>query len=193
MRIGRFAAALGVCWFLAPVASAETVPSLDLRGFHPSTDPAGNLYLEPTATPGHLKWNVGAWASYAHRLITVTDATGKEVAVPVQNQLSMDYTLGMGIGDRLAFGLSLPTVMYQEGTGNALIGASLPHAALGDARLNLKATLLSGGEMGGFSVAALGAVTLPTGNGRSYVAEQAATGEVRLLGELRLIAVAVRA
>jgi len=193
MRIGRFAAALGVCWLLTPTVWADPVPSLDLRGFHPSTDPAANLYLEPTATPGHLKWNVGAWASYAHRLITVTDATGKEVAVPVQNQLSMDYTLGMGIGDRLAFGLSLPTVMYQEGTGNALIGASLPHTALGDARLNLKATLLPGGEMGGFSVAALGAVTLPTGNGRSYVAEQAATGEVRLLGELRLIAIAVRA
>src|SRR4051794_14818827 len=107
MRIGRFAAAMVVSCcsaFFAPSASAaDPVPSLDLRGFHPSTDPAANLYLEPTATPGHLKWNVGAWASYAHRLVTITDATGSEVAVPVQNQLSMDYGLGFGIGDRLAF------------------------------------------------------------------------------------------
>ena len=58
---------------------------------------------------------------------------------------------------------------------------------------NLKATLLAGGELGGFSVAALGAVTLPTGNASSYVSEQAATGELRVLSELRLIAVAVRA
>lgn len=193
MRFGRIAAALGVTWLIAPAAAADPVPSLDLRGFHPSTDPAASLYLEPTATPGHLKWNVGAWASYARRLATVSDANGNEVAVPVENQFSMDYGFGIGLGDRLAFGLALPTVMYQDGDGEALTGERLPHAALGDARLNLKATLLPGGELGGFSLAALGAVTAPTGNNRSYIAEQAATGEVRLLGELRLIAVAVRA
>ena len=193
MRIGRFAAALGVSWIILPAAWADPVPSLDLRGFHPSTDPAANLYLEPTATPGHLNWNVAAWASYAHRLVTVTDATGKEVAVPVEDQLSMDYSLGIGVGDRLAFGLALPTVMYQAGSGGQLVASQLPHSAIGDARLNLKATLLPGGEMGGFSLAALGAVTLPTGNGRSYIAEQAAIGELRILSELRLIAIAVRA
>jgi len=193
MRMGRFAAAVAVSWLFTRGAWADPVPSLDLRGFHPSTDPAANLYLEPTATPGHLKWNVGAWASYAHRLVTITDATGKEVAVPVQNQLSMDYALGIGISERLAFGALLPSVLYQDGYGSELIGGNLPHAALGDLRLNLKATLLPGGEMGGFSVAALGAVTLPTGNASSYVSEGAATGELRLLGELRLIAVAVRA
>lgn len=193
MRFGRFAAALGVSWLMASAAVADPVPSLDLRGFHPSTDPAASLYLEPTATPGHLKWNVGAWASYADRLATVSDANDTEVAVPVRTQVSMDYYLGIGIGDRLALGLALPTVLYQEGNGEDLTGERLPHTALGDARLNLKATLLPGGELGGFSLAALGAVTLPTGNQKSYIAEQAATGEVRLLGELRLIAVAVRA
>ena len=193
MRFGRFAAALGASCLFASVASADPVPSLDLRGFHPSPEPDASLYLEPTSTPGHLKWNVGAWASYAYRSVTVTDATGKVVAVPLQNQVSMDYGFGIGVGERLAFGLSLPTVLYENGTHEDVIGASLPHTALGDLRLNLKATLLPGGELGGFSLAALGAVTLPTGNARSYVAEQAATGELRLLSELRLIAIAVRA
>ena len=117
MRLGRFAAAVGVSSFIAGNAWADPVPSLDLRGFHPSTDPAGSLYLEPTATPGSLKWNVGAWASYGRRFVTVSDATGKEVAVPVRDQFSMDYAFGIGVGDRLAFGLELPTVMYQAGTG----------------------------------------------------------------------------
>jgi OmpA-OmpF porin, OOP family len=193
MWIGRFAAALGVFSIATPAAWADPVPSLDLRGFHPSTDAAAGLYLEPTSTPGHLKWNVAAWASYAHRLVTLSDASGKEIAVPVQDQFSMDYALGVGVGDRLAFGLLLPTVVYQSGNGNQLIGGDLPHAALGDPRLDLKATLLPGGEMGGFSVAALGSVTLPAGNSKSYVSEQAATGEVRLLAELRLIAASVRA
>ncbi len=193
MRFGRLAAALGVSWFFAPAAWADPVPSLDLRGFHPSTDPAASLYLEPTSTPGNGKWNLGAWASYARRPVVVSDASGAEVAVPVENQFSMDYGFGIGVGDRLALGLSLPTVMYQNGTNEHLIGATLPHTGLGDLRLNLKATLLPGGELGGFSMAALGAITLPTGNARSYIAEQSATGEVRLLSELRLIAVAVRA
>jgi OOP family OmpA-OmpF porin len=193
MRFGRFAAALGICWFLARSGSADPVPSLDLRGFHPATDPAANLYLEPTATPGHLKWNVAAWASYAHRLVTLSDATGNEVAVPVQNQVSMDYALGLGITDRLAFGAMLPTVIYQEGSGSELIGGTLPHAALGDVRLDVKANLLPGGELGGFSLAALGSVTLPTGNASSYISEQAATGELRVLSELRLIAASLRA
>src|SRR6478735_9209557 len=194
MRIGRFAAAVSVGCFLAPLArAADPVPSLDLRGFHPSSDPAANLFLEPTATPGHLKWNVAAWASYAHRLVTITDATGQEVAVPVQNQVSMDYGFGLGITDRLALGAMLPTVIYQEGYGSDLIGGTLPHAAIGDLRLTMKANLLPGGELGGFSLGALGAVTLPTGNASSYLSEQAATGELRLLSELRLVAVSVRA
>ncbi len=193
MRFGRFAAALVFFCSFAPMASADPVPSLDLRGFHPSTDPAASLYLEPTATPGHLKWNVAAWASYAHRLVTIRDAADRQVAAPLRNQLSMDYAFGIGLGERLALGVSLPTVFYQEGTGEESIGAALPHTALGDLRLNVKATLLRGGELGGFSVAALGAATLPTGNASSYVAEHSVSGEARLLAELRLIAVAIRA
>ncbi len=193
MRFGRFAAALGVSCLFAPAVRADPVPSLDLRGFRPSTDPAASVYLEPTATPGHLKWNVAAWASYAHRLVTISDGSGREVATPLRNQVSMDYAFGIGLGERLAVGISLPTVLYQEGTGQDLIGASLPHTAFGDLRLNAKATLLPGGELGGFSVAALGALTVPTGDASSYVAEHAVTGDARLLGELRLIALAIRA
>jgi hypothetical protein len=174
---------------VAGVASADPIPSLDLRGFHPSTDPASNLYLEPTATPGSWQWNVAAWASYANRLVTITDATGKRVGIPVEHQFSMDYAFGIGIGERLALGLTLPTVMYQSGTSEALIGADLPQTALGDLGLQLKATLLPSGELGGFSLAALGRMTLPTGNARSYLAEQSVIGRMSvatLLGKTQL-------
>ncbi|HEX3775205.1 MAG TPA: thrombospondin type 3 repeat-containing protein [Polyangiaceae bacterium] len=193
MRLGRCAAVLVLLSSFAGTAKADPIPSLDLRGFHPSTDPAASLYLEPTATPGTLNWNVAAWASYGRRFVTVTDASGNTVAVPLRDQFSMDYAFNIGVGDRLAFGLELPTVIDQDGTSESAIGATLPQTALGDLRLNLKAVLLPGGELGGFSVAALGAVTFPTGNQRSYIAEDAATGELRLLSELRLIAIAVRA
>ena len=47
--------------------------------------------------------------------------------------------------------------------------------------------------MGGFALAALARVTLPTGDPTSYVSDGNATGELRLLSELSLVALTVRA
>ena len=96
-------------------APAATVPSLDFRRFTPSSDAAASLRLEPPATPGHLAWNAGLWASYAHRLVVLEDGEGNEVAVPVEHQFSLDYVAELGLTDRLALGVVLPTVLYQTG------------------------------------------------------------------------------
>jgi len=195
MRLGpRLALPLGV-FALSRVAIAEPVPSLDLRNFHPPADPAGSLYLEPTATPGAGDWNVGAWLSYAHRPVTLEDGSGNRVAIPVKNQLSLDYVAALGILDRLAVSLTLPTVLYQNGDDvNAELGdGRLPQTALGDAAFGLKATLVPTSSMGGFGLSALARVTAPTGDSRSYLSDGAVSGELRLLGELRLIALAVQA
>ncbi|MEB2310772.1 MAG: hypothetical protein OZ921_18320 [Sorangiineae bacterium] len=179
---------------LAGLARAQPVPSLDLRDFHPPTDPEGSLYLEPSRTPGPGAWNAGAWFSYEHRLIVIRDDAGNTVAVPVENQLSLDYLLGLGIGDRLAVGLQLPTVLYQSGDAATAIGAgALPATALGDATFGAKATLVPPGELGGFGLAALGRVSAPIGDRASYASDGTPVGELRLLGELRLIVLDVRA
>ena len=75
---------------LAVPVHASPPPSLDLRGFQASTDPKASLYLEPAGTPGHLQWSVGAWASYAYRLVQIEDASDQVVSVPVRHQLSLD-------------------------------------------------------------------------------------------------------
>ncbi len=56
-----------------------------------------------------------------------------------------------------------------------------------------KAVLLPAGELGGFSLAALARVTLPTGDPTSYISEGSTTGELRLLSELNLVAFSLRA
>ncbi len=180
---------------IGTAAHAEPVPSLDLRNFEPPTDPKGALYLEPAGTPGGGEWNVGAMVSYAYRSVVLEDAAGNTLAVPLKNQLALDYLASLGIGERIAIGLWLPTVLYQNGDdAQALTGAGeLPHTALGDAAFNAKATLLPPAELGGFALAALARVTAPTGNRASFLGDGAVTGELRLLGELQLVAIALRA
>ncbi len=147
-------------------------------------------------TPGHLQWNAGFWASYASHPLELETADDHTVAVPVRNQVSVDYVAGLGLGDRLALGVVLPTVVYQNGDDvRALVPGSerLPHAALGDLALTAKATVIPSRALGGFALAALARVNLPTGSAASYVSESAASGELRGLAELGLVALTVRA
>jgi hypothetical protein len=197
MRVQGAARLLAALLALVAVpASAQEVPSLDLRRFSPPTDEQGGLFTEPTRAPGHLNWNAAVLASYANRLVVLKDGNGDQLAVPVRHQLSVDYLFGLGLGDRVALGVSLPTVMYQTGSDvtSRVAGATpLPHTALGDVALSAKAVLLPAGDLGGFSVAALGRVTLPTGDRTSYVSDGSASGELRVLSELSLLVLTVRA
>lgn len=176
-------------------ASAE-VPSLNLRRLDLPTDEQGGIFTEPAKAPGPLNWNAAVVASYANRLVVLEDGSGAEVAVPVKHQLSLDYLFGIGLGDRVALGLSLPSVLYQQGSdiSDRVSGASsLPTSALGDATVSAKAILLPSGALGGFALGAVARVTLPTGDPTSYVSESTATGELRLLSELSLVAIGLRA
>ncbi len=180
----------------ASLANAADVPSLNLRRLELPTDEAGGLYTEPAKAPGPLNWNAALVASYANRLVVLQDDSGAEQAVPVRHQLSLDYLFGVGLGDRIALGLALPSVVYQTGSNvSALVSdaAALPKAALGDVGLSAKAVLLPAGDLGGFALAALARVTLPTGDPTSYVSDGNATGELRLLSELSLVALTLRA
>jgi OOP family OmpA-OmpF porin len=181
--------------FVVNSASAD-VPSLNLRRLELPVDEAGGLYTEPAKAPGPLNWNAAVVASYANRLVVLEDDRGAEVAVPVRHQLSLDYLFSVGLGDRIALGLSLPSAVYQKGTdvSDRVSGAvRLPKSALGDVGLSAKAVLLPSGDLGGFALAALARVTLPTGDPTSYLSDGNATGELRLLSELSLVAVTVRA
>jgi OmpA-OmpF porin, OOP family len=179
----------------ATTVRADPIPSLDLRGFYPPADPHGSLYLEPSATPEPGAWNVGVVESYSYRLVTLRDASDRVASVPLAHQLSLDYLGSLGIADRLALGLALPTVLYQRGDDLREVGVSgagpLPRTALGDAALLAKVALVRLDQ--GFGLAALGRVTAPTGHRRAYLGEGAVTGELRVLGELDLLVLALRA
>ncbi len=150
-RLRAWPLALGLTLGLVgPAVAADPVPSLNLRNYRPSTDPKAILYLEPVVTPGPAEWNVGALVLVRASPGRARGQRGARVSVPVRHQLSLDYTANIGLGERLAFGLSLPTVLYQDGDDlPASAGASpLPVTALGDPSLVAKAALLPPGELG---------------------------------------------
>lgn len=195
MRLGAVLSTALTLSCLTATAVADPVPSLDLRGFHPPTDPAGLLYLESATTPGPGNWNVGAWASYAASPVVLTDAGGDTLARVVQHQASLDYVASVGIGSRLAVGLSVPTILYQSGDSarGYLPGATdLPATTIGSPSATVKGTLLAPSDLGGLGVALLGRVWMPT-EARSYASDGSVRGEARALGELNLLAIALRA
>ncbi len=183
---------------LSRPAWSEPQPSIDLRNLQPPTDPQGSIYMEPTATPGPWKWNTAGWLSYAWRPVVLRDGAGNVLGRIVDHQLSFDFLANMGIGSRGAIGIDVPSVLYQSGetkisTARVMGDSSLPAHALGDLALVGKATIVPQAEMGGFGLAALARVTLPTGDRTSFVGEGATTSELRVLGEFRLIAFALQA
>ncbi len=166
--------------------------TFDIRRFSPPTDPQGSLALEPTATAGPGAWSAGFVSSYARRLLVLKDASGREVAVPVADQLSFDALFNIGIGERLAFGLRMPTILRQGGEPFPTTGQRVSRSALGDVALDAKATIIPRGSLGGLGLATLARMTVPSGDPNSTISTSGVTGELRLLGEIDWILAALR-
>ncbi len=180
-------------WFGTLGAARAQVATFDIRRFSPPTDPQGSLVLEPVTTAGPFAWSAGFIESYAHRVLVLKDGSGHAVAVPVRDQLSFDALFNVGLGERLALGLRIPAVMGQTGDAFPATGWRVPRSALGDFALDAKATLIPRGSLGGMGLAAVARMTVPSGNANSTVSTHGVTGELRLLGEIDWIMMALRA
>lgn len=166
-----------------PVNAQLVIDQEDLRNFAPPTDPEGTLFLEKPTTEGEGAYNVGLWMSYANQLLVLESASGVE-ASPLEHQFSIDYLASLGFTDRLSLGVAVPTIVYQSGNQQELLGEELPRSALGDVRADLKASLLEPGTVGTLALGALFRGTLPTSKEGSYSGYDSATGEARLLAEI---------
>lgn len=167
---------------------------IDLRGFHPPTDPDASLALQAPATPDAGDYNQGIWLSYAHELLVVEDTSGENIAIPIKHQVSLDYTANIGITDRMAWGLSIPTVVYQTGDNEQLVDPDgLPTAGIGNLLLDFKGNLIAPGELGGFGLGAIARVSVPTGSKGLFVSDTELTTDMLALTELSMIAIKARA
>jgi len=183
----------------APRAVAQTKPSVDARTWRPSTDAEANLVLEPVVTPGPWRWNAGAWLAYARDPVSWNGAPAQSWT-PVRDALSTDLVAALGLGERASIGLDVPLLLWQDGAsslpGAVVAGGSVPGASIGDVVVTGKAAVVSNdrqGMRGGFGVALLASVSVPTGDRRSFFGDGALTSSLALLGEYALGVVAVRA
>ncbi|MRG92798.1 hypothetical protein [Polyangium spumosum] len=189
---------LGALLLARPAAAIEPdpVPSLDLRGYRPSTDPRAGLFLEPVSVPAHGDWNLAVYGSYAHRPITLRDpATTEHYFDVISQQFTGDLVVGIGALGRLSFGANLPFAVYQTGDtpdfdSIATLGeTNIPEQALGDLAFTGKLVLVAptAGDLGGFALGLHERFTVPTGHRGSFLGEGAVTSTTRLLAEYRLL------
>lgn len=168
-------------------------PALDLRGFQPPLDAQSSLVLESVTTPRGGDLSASWLTSYAYRLVRIVDERGAEVAVPVRHQLSYDLLVNLGVGQRWAFGLAAPGILYQTGDRVGTDPWRAPTVALGDPSFEGKFVIVPKGQLGGYGLAAVTRLTLPLASRESGLGDGAVTIQGRLLGELDLIVLGIRA
>ena len=88
-------------------ARAQTLPSIDMRTWRPSPDADASLVLEPTTTAGSWRWNLGAWAQYGLNSVVYRNR-GDQKLRAVANFVGIDFTGGIGLGDRARSGSTCP-------------------------------------------------------------------------------------
>ncbi len=196
-RLAWSVACAGLLSLIAPRATAQERPALDLRTWRPSTDPNASLVVEPAVTPGAGVLTIGAYGQYVFHPVTLRRAGTDDVAYrPLAHSLGVDAIVNLGIGQRFAVGASLPVMLYQDGTSplppTVSHVPSVPTSAFGDLALTLKGAIIRN-ENGGFGLGALGYVSLPTGDRASYAGEGAPTVTARILAEYTLLVAVAQA
>jgi OOP family OmpA-OmpF porin len=201
-RLARMRALAGASFALpltGAIASAQTAPSIDARTWQPSADPRANLVLEPPATPGAWQWNLGVFTQYARDPV-VLRGVGETQGPPIAHLIGADVVAGIGLGDRASLGVDLPLVAWQSGASSlpsdVVRGGRVPPQAIGDLAVLGKATIVSNdheGIEGGWGLALLGALSIPTGGGAGFLSDGALDASVRLLTEYALGPGALRA
>lgn len=183
--------ALALALLTGAKAARAELPSFDAHTWRPSTDPNASLVLEPAITPGPGVFSFGAATTYAYRPLTLRmPATGDVAARPIEHALELDAIANLGIGQRFAIGVLAPVMVYQTGTSSLPKTASdvskIPATAMGDVGVSMKGSLVRN-DNGGFGLAALGYVSIPTGNGHAFAGDGSPTVTARLLAEYTLL------
>jgi len=186
----RARAALATAIVLVSSAASAQLPSLDVRTWHPSVDPTASLVLESPNTPGPWAFNFGAYADWQLRPLSLKDpTTGDTLYRPIDYGFGMNLIANIGLGQHAELGVDLPVVLFQDGTqGLPTTVASQPvsHTALGDLGISAKVGIITN-KNGGFGLAALAGMTVPTGDHASFAGEGAVTAQIRVIADYSFV------
>src|SRR5262249_16542812 len=101
-----------------------------------------------------------------------------------KSQLVLDPSVSIGLGDRTAVGLTLPVLLAQNGEASTFSeGKAVSSQGIGDVAITGKANVTRPARdaLGGFGVALLARVQIPTGDKNSLISDDGLVTEVRAL------------
>lgn len=181
-------------WVAAVLAlAASGVAHAEERGFDartvkPSVDPRAGTSVEPVTVPEGARFTFGAFVGAFKNPLRL----GSRKIVSTRSLV--DLSLGLVLGKRLLVGADLPFVI-QDGRPltPAVAGVARgAHTGLGDLGLQGKATVIRN-ELGGFGLAALSRVSLPTGDPATFASERGVTASLAALVDYDVLLAGVQA
>lgn len=182
-------------------AMAQSADSgVDVELFRPHADVYGYLHVPGAATLGHLQLGTSLWFHYSNDPLVLDnngvrlspsafDVTGDDGDGVIDDRFAGNVQVGMGFSRYFSFVVDLPMILHQQGYDlNSLDNPLVPPdplitAGVGDLRLHPKIVIVDRDRLP-VGLAFLGTVSMPTGNGGSYLGEEAVTVEPGLVFEV---------
>lgn len=181
----------------AQSSSADT--TVDIELFRPHSDVFGYFHVPGAATLGHLQIGASIWANYENDPLLFSvdgvryphpavDVVGDDGDGIIDNRFNGNVQLGMGISRFFSFVLDVPMVLHQDGYDPASPSdpTQLPDplitAGVGDLRVSPKLAVLDRDRLP-VGMAIMIPVSMPTGNGGSFLGEETFSLEPGLVFE----------
>ena len=180
-------------WIVATALAQDQ--TFDPERFDPQSDAHGYAVVEGAATLEHLQAMAGLWANHSQdSLVMVRDGVrvpegvGEADDGVLDQRTQMDLQAGIGISRYFSLSASLPVVLWQEGYDPNRLGgppgsADLVASGLGDLRLNPKFVFLDLDDVP-VGLAVVARVSVPMGDGASFLGEGNVTAEPTLVVEV---------
>lgn len=181
-------------WVVAASAQEPLDLSIDVERYRPTPDGSGYVVTESATTLEHLQMAFGLHLNQSDDPVVLRDETGARIIGPEPNRYDgmldtrtrADLAVGIGFRNRLALGLTLPVVLWQQGFETSAPGPGtlfrepVPNG-IGDVAFTLKGVFLARGPVG---IAVVSSLSLPTGSTRSFLGEDEVTASPRLVVEV---------
>ncbi len=176
-------------FLLISSSAAAQLPSLDIRTWRPSVDPSASLVLESPNTPGPWAFNFGSYLDWQLRPVSVKDGAGTTLYRPIDWGFGLNVIANVGLGEHASLGVVMPVALYQTGSDNlpsTIASQPVANSALGDLSLSAKVKIIDN-HNGGFGLAALAGMSIPTGDKSSFAGEGAVTADLRVIADYSFV------
>ena len=152
------------------VVQGEPTPSINAQTFQPSASPAGIFMVEGAGSSAHLEVSGGLLLNYAAEPLSFSpeaQAAGGTQAL-VEDQLTADLLLALGLWGRAEVSLDLPLVAVNSAQ---VFATDLSGATLGDLGLRAKYTLLDARQDDPLGLGVFTHLILPTGDEGAFASD----------------------